>query len=279
MHISAQSGIPGIILTASLLMTFPVAADDVQSRTVGMSEFTIRKMAKHKPLPEYPADSIARKRSGVAVAAIASGADGRVTSVTVLEAPDDAISAAVREALLKWVVEPATILGQSDRLGLRGKVTFYFQIVAGRGLVANPEDLPGGPKPEPTGGPPSSALGVRAGGTPPAPPGTPKPAPTTTDHGDSPAAKEIGEAELRQLVATARPIVLDVREREEFKRGHRDGAINIPRDEIAVRSWIELDRSRPVVIDCSQAETRVCQFAARVLLSGPKFARVLIFLP
>jgi rhodanese-related sulfurtransferase len=73
--------------------------------------------------------------------------------------------------------------------------------------------------------------------------------------------------------------VLDVREREDFKRGHRAGAVNIPRDELAIRAYIELERARPVVIDCSQAETRECRQAANLLLWGPKVARVLIFLP
>jgi rhodanese-related sulfurtransferase len=91
-------------------------------------------------------------------------------------------------------------------------------------------------------------------------------------------AREIGEAELATL-ANARPIMLDVRERADFRRGHRAGAVNIPADELNVRGWIEIDRSRPVVIDCSQTETPRCQIAARRLIGGPKPAEVLIYLP
>jgi rhodanese-related sulfurtransferase len=138
----------------------------------------------------------------------------------------------------------------------------------GRGRVTNPEEMPGGPKPEPPSGPPTSPPGMRSG-----------PQPVAITH-DETTAEEIGESELGKLLAARpRPTLLDIRERADFKRGHREGAVNIPRDELAVRGWIEIDRSRPVVIDCSQVETAQCQQAARMLIRGPKPVRVLIFLP
>lgn len=262
-----------LVLATALLVSVPAGGAARQARTISMSEFTIRRVATSKPMPVYPAESVARKRSGVAVAAITSEAHGRVTTVTVLEAPDDAIGAAVRDALLKWEIPPTTVAGRPEPYGVRGKVTFYFQLAGGRGRVANAEDLPGGPKPEPVGGPPATPPGTGAGGA-----ANTRAAPAIVQH-EAPADLEIGERALRQLLATARPIVLDIRERDEFKRGHREGAINIPRDELAVRSWIELDRTRPVVIDCSQIDTPLCRQAANTLIRGPKIARVLIFLP
>jgi TonB family protein len=259
-------------LGALLIVSIPVVGTADQTNTVRMAESGIRRVATSKPMPVYPAESRARKAGGVAVAAIVSGEDGRVTTVSVLEAPDAAIGAAVRDALLKWEIPAMTVTGRPERYGVRGKVTFYFQAAGGR--VANPENLPGGPKPEPAAGPPTAAPGARAGG----PPAAPRAAPGIVQHDDS-AVAEIGEAELRQLLASARPIVLDVREREDFKRGHRAGAVNIPRDELAIRAYIEIERARPVVIDCSQAETRECRMAANLLLWGPKVARVMIFLP
>jgi TonB family protein len=244
-----------------------------QSNVVRMAESGIRRIAVNKPTPVYPPESLARKAGGVAVAAIASGPDGRVSMVTVLESPDAATGAAVRDALMKWEIPPATVSGRPERYGVAGKITFYFQ-PAGRGRVASPEELPGGPKPEPAGGPPSTPPGARPSGA----PAAPRAAPIVVEH-SAPAAAEIGEAEFRQLAATARPIVLDIRERDEFARGHRDGALNIPRDELAVRGYLELDRARPVVIDCSRVETRACQHAASVLTGGPKIARVLMLLP
>jgi hypothetical protein len=223
-----------------------------------------------KPLPDYPASSLSLKVTGVAVASVTSGVDGRMSNVTMLEAPDEAIGASVRSALMTWEIPPTTVLGESEPRGIRSKVTFYFRIVKGRGVVFNPEDLPGGPKPEPLAGPPTAPPGARGAGGPPS-------APAVVTHHGSPAT-EIGDAELANL-ASARPIMLDVRERADFKRGHRDGAVNIPADELNVRAWIELDRSRPVVIDCSQTATARCQIAARRLVGGPKPARVLIYLP
>jgi hypothetical protein len=166
------------------------------------------------------------------------------------------------------------VIGRSQPYGVQGKVTFYFRIENGRGRVANPEDLPSGPKPEPAGGPPKTPPGPRRGGE----SGAPRPAPMVMNH--APAADiEIGETELKRLLTAERPTILDIRERTEFKRGHHEGAINIPDDELAMRSFIELDRARPVVIDCSQTDTNVCHHAARILLGSTKVARVLVYLP
>jgi rhodanese-related sulfurtransferase len=252
-----------------------------QPNVVRMAESGIKRVATSRTMPIYPAQSVPRKSSGVAVAAIMSGADGRVTNVIVLEAPDEAIAEAVRDALMKWQIPPTTVLGRPELYGVSGKITFYFQFTGGRGRVVNPEDMPGGPKPEPASGPPSSAPGVRSGGPPPtgaaasaAP--TPRPAATVVQH-TVPADIEIGEADLRQLIATARPTILDIRDRDDFKRGHRDGAVNIPRDELSIRSYIELDHARPLVIDCAQSETNACRNAASQL-SRQKFPKVVILL-
>jgi hypothetical protein len=263
-----------MLLTSAVLVLSiisPPPAQEGQPRVVTAGEFTIRRVATKKPLPVYPPESVAKKRAGVAVAAIRSDVSGNVIEATILEAPDEAIGVAARNALLTWVIPPMMVAGRSEPHGVNGKVTFYFQIVEGRGRVSNPEDLPGGPKPEPAGGPPSSPPGVRPGG----------PSPSVVVGGHSSAADlEIDESQFKQLLAaTPRPTVLDVRHRPDFKRAPREGAINIPADEVAVRSWIEIDRTRPVIIDCSRTETMYCQMAARMLTTGPKPVRVAIFLP
>jgi rhodanese-related sulfurtransferase len=254
-----------IVLSIALLV--PLVTDAQQANIVSMAESGIRRVATKKPLPVYPAESLAKKSTGVAVALIVSSGEGRVASVAVLETPDNAIASAVREALLNWEIPATKVVGRSEPYGVRGKVTFYFQIVNGRGLVANPDDLPGGPKPEPPGGPPASSPGVRSG-------------PRAVVSHDDQSAQEIGEQELaRLLTATPRLTLLDIRERQDFERGHRDGAVNIPRDELAIRGWIEVDRGQPVVIDCARVETSSCQQAARLLAGGPKPVQVLILLP
>lgn len=241
----------------------------------GMAESGIRRFASHKPLPAYPAASVAKGSSGVAVAAIVSGPEGNVTSVTLLEAPDEAIADAVRTALLAWKIPPMTVSGRNEAMGVRGKITFYFRIAGGRGRVFNPEEMPGGPKPEPASGPPTSGPGARASSGPPSA-GTPRP-PMTASHGVDPGS-EIGEAAFATMAAS-KPIILDIRERDDFKRQHRPGAINIPGNELAIRSYIELDSTRPVVIDCTFTETVTCHSAARTLRLGPKIAKVFVLLP
>jgi TonB family protein len=248
---------------------------DAQVRTVKMAESSIRRVARHKTMPTYPPPSLSQKHSGVAVAAIATDENGRVSTVSLLQAPDDAIGEAVRTALLQWEIDPVTVSGRTERFGVQGKVTFYFRLDGPRGRVFNPDEIPGGPKPEPASGPPSSGPGARppAAGT----PAVSRSAPETTTHDDS--DMEIGEEEFARLAASTTVVVLDVRERDEFARRHSPGAINIPRNELAIRAYIELDRNQPVVVDCSFTETVLCNSAAGVLRRGPKIAKVFVLIP
>lgn len=71
--------------------------------------------------------------------------------------------------------------------------------------------------------------------------------------------------ELKKLTGANRPTILDVGDRASFKRGHLDGAINIPHDELDVRARIELRGRNRLVIDCTQEETFHCLFADHVL--------------
>jgi hypothetical protein len=244
----------------------------------GMAESGIRRVATHKLIPLYPAASIAKGTSGVSVASIVSGLEGTVTSVAILEAPDEAIADAVRAALLSWKIPPVTI-GGADRIesmGVRGKVTFYFRITGGRGRVFHPEDMPGGPKPDPASGPPAASPGGRPSSGQPGAPGAARPAAIVSLEGD--ADSEIGEAAFTAMAAS-KPILLDIRERDDFRREHRPGAVNIPRNELAIRAYIELEPTRPVVIDCTFTETSTCHSAARLLRRGPKLSKVLILFP
>jgi TonB family protein len=257
-------------LTA-FFMIVPAAAAALQGPSlVNMGEFTVRRVATAKALPDYPAASVARKTAGVAVAAFTSDTSGKVASVTILEAPDDAIAAAVRAAVERWQIPPVTVRGVSQPHGHFGKLTFYFRIVGGKGVVSHPEDMPGGPRPEPPGGPPTASPGLQRGG-----PSTP----AVVIGGHRSSATEIDEAEFTALAAKLKPTVLDIRDRTDFRRRHRDGAVNIPADELSVRGWIEIDRTRSVVIDCSALETMRCHNAAERLSSGPKIQPLYILIP
>jgi rhodanese-related sulfurtransferase len=253
----------------ALVVVAVSAGEARQLKTVMLAESQARRLAIEKPMPAYPADSASSGAAGVAVAAIATGPDGRVTSVEILEAPDEAIAAAMRSTLFAWEIPMRPPPGETLQYQLMSKVTFYFRIVKGQGRVANPEDLPGGPPPPPAPPMPSAV-----------PPPRPSSPPVVRSGHGVPAEVEIGEVEFARLAAaTPPPTLLDIRDRTDFKRGHRDGAVNIPRDELSVRAGIELDRSRPVVIDCSSEATVVCHMAASALLQHQKSFQVRILLP
>lgn len=260
-------------LSSSLLAAVLSTGVMAQSNTVKMAESSIRRVATAKPAPAYPATSLQQKRSGVAVARIASHPDGRMATVTVLEAPDDATGAAMQAALMTWVIPPVTVAGRSEQHGVTGKVTFYFRVEKGQGRVFSPEEMPGGPMPEPASGPPARGPGA---GPPSARAGAP--APAIVSHSVAPDV-EIDDAELKRLMATEKPTLLDIRERDDFKRDHHPAALNIPRDELTARAGIELDSKRPLVIDCSRTETQDCRNAASSLIRAKRYPTVLIYLP
>ena len=90
-----------------------------QGNVLGFSESAIKRNATARTMPEYPASSVASAKSGVAVAGLVTNPAGSVTDVTILEAPDQATGAAVREALMQWRFGPVTVQGRSEPYGLR----------------------------------------------------------------------------------------------------------------------------------------------------------------
>ena len=217
------------------------------------------------PTPAYPAASIAARAAGVAVADFRTDTEGRMVTVTVLEAPDLAIASAVHDALMRWNPGPSRILGQEDKPRPRtGTVIFYFVLADGTGKVLRPDQMPGGP--------PARRPSPRSSGPPPPRP-TAAPA-VNTAHGE--ALEEIDENALAALASTHKDLaVLDSRVREAFKRGHRDGAVNIPREELQIRGPIELRGRRIVVVDCTQDDIRWCRIAGS-MLENKGFERVVL---
>ncbi len=232
-----------------------------------VAEVSLRRLATSKPMPVYPASSIARKVSGVAVAAVIVGVDGHMRMVEILQAPDAPTGAAVKAALTRWICTPVQVQGRTEQFETASTVTFYFQITAGKANVLNPDEMPGGPAW------PRSPTRATSAGQPP-PPSAPPP---TARSGAAPPLTEISEADLPQLVATEHPLVLDVRDREEFARHHRDGAINIPFGELSVRGGIELPKTKYIVIDCTYNPQFFSN--AGTMLTRLGFTRVALLMP
>jgi rhodanese-related sulfurtransferase len=239
----------------------------VHAQGVGVSESSMRRMADHKPMPVYPPASVQQRHSGVVVAFVVATPAGPVERVDILEAPDPDIAAAVKTALMQWTFTPVTIAGRPESYGGQGKLTFYFRIVSGAGRVLNPEQVPGN---EHVFDPPSSVPAQPAGARPPAPP--------AVSTAVSSTAPEIGDAELQKIVSTTKPVWLDVRGRDEFAGGHRDGVINIPAGELDVRARAEFSPSQTVVIDCAKGEPRWCHAGASILMQRG-ITHVYVFIP
>ena len=156
----------------------------------------------------------------------------------VLEAPYPLLSAAVRDALVRWTFQPVDIMGSAYKRTAR--LTFYFRIENGAGKVLNPEEMPGArwprkPDPQKTETQPTAAPILMG-------------APESS-------IRFINENEFKLELSSLRPVILDIRERDAFRHGHLEGAVNIPFAELQVRAPIELPQARPLVVDCSSGDT------------------------
>jgi hypothetical protein len=90
----------------------------------------LRTLAVRALKPEYPSLSIQRGAKGVAVAWIEVGPKGVPEIVKILQAPDDLIAKAFKQALVRWRFRT---VGVPPRYG--GKLTYYFRESAGKGSV------------------------------------------------------------------------------------------------------------------------------------------------
>lgn len=207
----------------------PNATAPANVRAIGVrfSEAGLRKTATHAPFPDYPPASLAKKTGGVAVVSLRVGFDGRVEQLDVVEAPDSAIGAAVRNAVQRWTFRPATVGTAPEPWKVRGKLTFYF-VPEGKGRVVSPEEA-------------ASARSAQG-----------------------PQATQITEAELVKRAKDSATVILDVRPRAEFKQGARRSAVNVPSDEIEARAIRELG-TRRIVIDCTVLSERSCRAVAEHL--------------
>ncbi len=232
-----------------------------------VAEAGMRWSATHAPMPVYPKAAIDKGVTGVVVAAVLVGVDGRVETVVVLEAPNQSLSSAVSDAVKQWTFPPGTRLdlsGNTVQMKLAGNLTFYFSISNGVGRVLNPEEMPGArwpkhPTPSNTKRQPATKAAVFTGVP------------------DSEVAY-VDKSEFDRQLNSVHPIILDIRDRDAFRRGHPEGAVNIPFGELQVRAPIELSSTRPMVIDCSQDDTW-CDNPGTIvqLLRGSGFSKLTVY--
>jgi rhodanese-related sulfurtransferase len=265
-----MKGITAAAMALGVSLSYGVAAKALNGQGgVNMGEWGLRQSATTAPMPEYPRESLAQKVSGVVVAAVLFGVDGKLTTIEILESPDAHTVAAVRDAVGRWIVPGAQVMGREGKSPITGKLTFYFQVRDGEGAVLDPDQMPGGPpRPAPRPKPSSPPAGPRAG----PPPAGPPAAPPVTSGGHG-AVNTVTVQEFKKQSRDA--LVVDVGDRNAFKRGHWPGAVNIPYDEIGMRGGVELPRDKTIVIDCTQEQTFYCDVAAW-RLADQKFPNVVL---
>jgi TonB family protein len=114
-----------------------VCGQNVAGKIAIVPELSMRKRATRTVMPQYPSAAKARKAVGVAVASITVDEKGRVTTITVLQAPHSSISMEIARAITQWKFMPLTS-SDKEPLQIRSKLTFYFSLTKGRALVQNP---------------------------------------------------------------------------------------------------------------------------------------------
>jgi rhodanese-related sulfurtransferase len=201
---------------------------------VKLAESTLRKSATNSPQPAYPSGSLRRGATGVAVAAIFITADGRVRQVNILQAPDDDIRRTLVTTLSTWTFSPVQLQSTRSAVPAFGRLVFYYRTTKTGGEILTPSEA-------------ASKAGFK---------------PTRTRSSEQ---QEISSAELTTKYRNV--LVVDIREREEFSASHREGAINIPVDELDSRAPVEVPTGRPVAVDCSVDTSRTCRQAAHRLRS------------
>lgn len=255
-------------LLAMILSTAAGLNAQTQAPVVTTHEAVFWRVAKVRVMPTYPAAPLARGTEGVVVTSVTSTKEGRVERVDVLESPDEDMAAAVRAALAQWTIPAPQPLGESTPYVARVKMTFYFQIRNGKGVVLAPDQVPGNEDVFAAFDRPPAGRG-----TPGAPPSQP---PVVTRHGDG--AREIDQIEFVRLLAGSNTVLLDIRDRDQFAGGAHPRARNVPANEVGTRSRAELPLAATIVIDCSRADTSRCQFAHDDLV-GRGFKDVAIYIP
>jgi rhodanese-related sulfurtransferase len=75
---------------------------------------------------------------------------------------------------------------------------------------------------------------------------------------DDVVGKRLTAQEVESVGHQYNAMVLDIRERTEFTRDHSASAVNIPKDELPIRSRYELPKTSLVVTDCSNLSNSEC---------------------
>jgi hypothetical protein len=103
---------------------------------------TLRRLATHIVVPEYPKEDITAKMTGIAVAELCVPAGATIASpVRIVSAPSAAIADSMRKALAQWRFKPITSMPNStDYVSYASKVIYYFVEQNGQFVVLSPAE-------------------------------------------------------------------------------------------------------------------------------------------
>ena len=127
----------GLVLSPQEKRAFPYQTES-SPHSVRMGEGVLRMKATTVVRPAFPDVSLKKEVTGVVVAGIEIDEKGDVESVTILQSPSKEIGSAVKKALERWRFSPTTIKRKPVRV--TGKLTFYYEIENGVGLVLSPQE-------------------------------------------------------------------------------------------------------------------------------------------
>lgn len=104
------------------------------------SENTLRKFATKRVLPEYPADAIKRRETGVVVVDVYLEHGGTLAKVAIVDSPSTSLATIVEQALSKWTFQVGVAAWR--RYTVVGKLTFYFVNCGEQYRVFDSQDAP-----------------------------------------------------------------------------------------------------------------------------------------
>lgn len=138
-RLTTQNRALGLICVLTLTLS-ACRSGPLRRPQLRQDEMGFRRTAKVVVHPEYPAALVSTGVRGVAVADVLIGPDGTVDDVSLLEAPHPAIESAMRTALQQWRFPTVRVPDTFFDATVRSKVTYYFSVANGRGIVRAPDE-------------------------------------------------------------------------------------------------------------------------------------------
>ena len=130
-----------VIAAGLIVVGGPIAwrSSAFQRPSLRQDELGFRESALYSVAPTYPS-LVSPTVEGVAVAQVQLEPSGVVAAVEILESPHNDASRSMTHALLQWRFPVVRLPGHFLAARVRGKITYYFAVAQGVGVVRTPEE-------------------------------------------------------------------------------------------------------------------------------------------